>query len=290
MIHSIPHPVSEGLARENEVHRERVGNVTAADLRAKYPTLEAFYAAYLHSAEGRQLFAALQTVPVAARVLDVGAGYGTIAVCLAAHGYRVAAAEPAPALCRYIEQAQQAFGLNFPVYNVTGEYLHALPDRDFDVCMFNASLHHCDDPRQALANGFALLKPGGRLFLMNEPLLQGFRSKRWFERSRAQGKWVTGDYGGNEHIYYYGEYRALLRQAGFDDIQDMIAYRYQHPESYLRYLQSMNAGRMSLLLRQLHYGAIARCLRLGVFGKPLLGTLKRLSLLQTNFLAVKKAA
>jgi SAM-dependent methyltransferase len=290
MIRYIPHPVSEGLARENAVHEEHVGNVTADEIRAAQPSRETFCADYLAGAEGQQLLAALAAVPVGARVLDVGAGYGTIAICLAAHGYRVTAAEPSPALCRRIEKLQEVYELPFDICNVTGEYLHELPEWDFDVCMFNASLHHCDEPLRALANCFELLRPGGRLLLMNEPLLQGFRSKAWFSRSREEGKWITGDYGGNEHIYYYREYHSMLRQAGFDHIEDVIAYRYRHPGSYLRYLKSVNASPLALLVRQAHYRSIAGCFRLGIFGKPVLGALKRLSLLQTNFLAVKKAA
>jgi SAM-dependent methyltransferase len=256
-------------------------------IQAIYPACTDFCHDYAASAEGQQLREVLRQVPPGARVLDVGAGYGIIAIYLASQGYRVCAVEPSPDLCAYIQRAATLYGLALDIFNVSAECLDLLPKRNFDLCMFNASLHHCDDPLQALAHCHDLLAPTGKLALLNEPLLHFFRSKAWFERQLESGSLVTGDYGGNEHIYYYHEYRAMLARAGFGDVADFVAFRYRDPSSYFRALNYQKAKKMSVLVRKVYYNSIAGLLRLGMCGKPALYLLKRLSLLQTNFVAAR---
>jgi SAM-dependent methyltransferase len=289
MIHRIPFLPSPDMRRENEVHRERVSGWTADVIRATYPTAEDFFKAYRDSAEGQQLREVVQSLKPGVRILDVGAGHGIIAIYLASLGFQVAAVEPSPDLCDYIERAANLYGMKLDIYNLSAEYLHLLPSGGFDLCMFNASLHHCDNPVRALANCHDLLAPDGKLALLNEPLLQFFRSKAWFARRLEQGGLVAGDYGGNEHIYYYHEYRSMLERAGFTDIADAVALRYRDPASYFRVLSYEKAATLSVALRKLYYGTIAALLRLGACGQPAVQLLKRLSLLQTNFVATRSS-
>ncbi len=290
MIRRMPFPQSAALQRELEAHRKSMPTCSVEKIRGWYPTREDFCRNYVNSAECRQLAAVLRDLAPGASLLDIGAGYGIIAIYLASQGYRVTAAEPSPELCDYIDNAARLYGLTLDVCNVSAEYLHQLVAASFDACLFNASLHHCDDPAQALANCHALLRPGGKVALLNEPLLQFFRSKAWFNRQLDTGQLLVGDYGGNEHIYYYHEYRALLARAGFSDISDFVAFRYRHPASYFRVLHSEKARSISFLVRRLYYSAIAGLLHLGLVGRPAVGLLKRLSLLQTNFVAMKPQA
>ncbi len=125
---------------------------------------------------------------------------------------------------------------------------------------------------------------------MNEPVLQCFRSRTWFQNQLDQGTLIVGDYGGNEHIYYRREYLDMLLQAGFEQVRDNLAYRYQQPASYLRYLQSVGAGRLSRLRRALYYRFIHGLTCLGFVGQPLLALLRRLSLVQVNFTGRKPTA
>jgi SAM-dependent methyltransferase len=287
MIERIPFPQSPEMQQENEVHREQAAAWTTEVIRATYPTREDFFRHYAGSAEGRQLLQVLETVPQGARVLDVGAGYGIIPIYLASLGYQVSAAEPSPDLCEYMERAANLYGVPLSIYHISAEYLDRLRAEPFDLCLFNGSLHHCDDPVHALTNCRDLLKTGGKLALMNEPLLQFFRSKRWFHRLHEHNALIAGDYGGNEHIYYYHEYRSMLARAGFATIADFPAFRYRDPASYLHVLEYEKAKPLSVLTRKLYYRTIGGLLRLGVCGKPAVFVLKRLSLLQTNFVATR---
>jgi 2-polyprenyl-3-methyl-5-hydroxy-6-metoxy-1,4-benzoquinol methylase len=287
MVHHIPFPLSAGMRRENEAQRAFISGWNIEDVRTCFPDGQAYCRKYSASAEGQQLLRLLNRLQPGARILDVGAGYGTIAVCLASLGYRVTAVEISPDLCAHLERVAKLYGLSIGIYHVSAECLDQLPETGFDACMFNASLHHCDDPERALANCHDLLTPGGQLFMLNEPVLQFFRTKAWFARKLTQGTLITGDYGGNEHTYRYRDYPKMMRRAGFEHIRDFLALRYTQPHNYLRYLSAQGASRTSLLARKLYYAAMSRICRAGVLGKLVLFVLKHLSLLQTDFVAVK---
>jgi SAM-dependent methyltransferase len=290
MIHQIPHEVSDALRKECEAHAQAAAVCTAEVMRRNAPTADDFLRDFLARPEGAQLLEAVRPLPAGARILDVGAGFGLVAVTLATRGFRVGVVEPALALCGYIERAATLYGLDIDIYHVSAECMDRVPADGFDACLFHASLHHCDDPVRALANARGLLAPGGRVLLLNEPLLQAFRTRAWFQRQLDSGTLVTGDYGGNEHIYYYHEYRAMLRRAGFEEVRDSVALRYRDPQSYLAYLASSSGGRASLTGRRVYYGLVRGLTRAPLAGPLALGLLKRLSLVQTNFTAVKPAA
>ena len=290
MIHQLTHEVSEGLRRENEAYRVAAEGATTEWMRSQFRSVEDYFRDYRDSAEGAQLREALNEIPRGARILDIGAGYGKVAFYLISLGYPVTALEPSLDVCRYMERIADLFGIELKICQATAEVMNRLPVRRFDACMFNASLHHCEDPLRALSNCHKVLAPGGKVFLLNEPLLQRFRSKAWFARQLEGESLVTGDYGGNEHTYYRQEYLAMLRQAGFTDVRDRISLRYVSPGSYLKSLKANQACRWSMRARRLYYGAIGTLSRSGMLGKPVLGMMNALSMLQTNFMATKRSA
>jgi SAM-dependent methyltransferase len=285
MIHPIPHRISDGLRKENASHAEALAGWDIEVFRRQFPTAQSYASAFLATAEGRQFAHVLRELPPGSKVLDIGPGYGRSAIYLAGRGYRVAAVEPAPALCQLIDRLAGLYEFALDVYHAPAEAIDQLPEKDFDACVFSASLHHCDDPLKALTNCYEVLAPGGRLFILNEPQLHFFRSKRWFARQLEQGTLVTGDYGGNEHTYYHHEYRAMLHRAGFRQVRGRLSNRYREPDGYLGYLRAQGNGSRSIRLRQLYYRAVRLLDRGPRPGRTVLDALKRLSLVQTYFTA-----
>lgn len=285
MIHFIPHPVSDGLRAETEVHDRGVREEALEHLRAGSLETATLVSSFLATPEGLQYARALEKVPAGGRVLDIGVGGGQSSLYLAARGYRVTAVEPSRGLCRLVESLALAYRLPLEVVHCAAEYLDRLPACDFDACVFNASLHHCDDPAAALRNCYALLRPGGRIFLLNEPILRLHWSKARFARLLRERPQDLAHYGGNEHTYYYHEYVRMLRQAGFRRVRNRLSLRYEQPRTYLAFLRGNGLSGARILARRLYYHAVHGLSRTGPLGWPVLALMRRLSLLQSYFTA-----
>lgn len=287
MIHRIPHPISTGLQTELEAHQLCLDDGALGRFMELYPTREELVQSFLAEASGLQYADALKDLPAGQRIVDIGVGFGHSSLFMAAKGYAVSAVEPSVGMCEVIEQRAQKYGLALDIYSVTAESLDRMPARDFDACAFNASFHHCDDPLLALRNCHKLLRPGGKIFLLNEPILQFYRSKAKFYRMLEENPDEIGHYGGNEHIYYHHEYLRMLREAGFRNIRSPISPRYVQPESYLAILERLHTAPRKIRLRRYYYGGVRMLTRVGPLGWPALAVLRRLSMLQSYFLAEK---
>jgi len=88
--------------------------------------------------------------------------------------------------------------------------MNQIPMRDcvFDVVFMAATLHHSSDIQATLKQVHATLKPGGRLVLINEPVVGIFASKHL--------DCPEVEHGINEHVYRYLEYRRALKQLKFN--------------------------------------------------------------------------
>jgi SAM-dependent methyltransferase len=157
-------------------------------------------------------------------LLDIGAGWGLTSAYLAIKSYTVTCLDPSLKSCQGMEEFFRGLSLNNSIYCGTAEALAQIPGV-FDYVVFWSSLHHCDDPLLALSNAYDKLRPGGWVVLY-EPVLRFYRSKKWFYRMMEKNPRKVGHYGGNEHIYRYGEYLDLLTRAGFKRISGVPSQRY----------------------------------------------------------------
>jgi SAM-dependent methyltransferase len=135
------------------------------------------------------------------RVLDAGAGVGTLTIELAPHVAELVALEPESELLPHL-QARAAVLPNVEVVQAGVEALPSLGLKPFDAVVCSNVLEHVVDERAALAGIRSVLRPGGVLLLLvpAHPLLFG-------EIDRAVG-----------HVRRYTarSLRAALDGAGFD--------------------------------------------------------------------------
>lgn len=120
------------------------------------------------------------------RLLDVGAGPGTITVDLAALVSRVTATEIGPeelALTRRAATERGSANIDFEVADV-----HALPfaDDTFDVAHAHQVLQHIGDPVQALREMARVVKPGG-IIAVRDADYSGFI---WWPRLPLLDTWL----------------------------------------------------------------------------------------------------
>lgn len=105
----------------------------------------------------------------AARVLDVGCGFGRHSVELARRGFHVLGIDPAAAMIRAAREKAQEAGVDVNFQQVAAEGYFPAEPFDAALCLFTTlgqvQPESDDDNRDLLANVFNSLKEGGRFAL-----------------------------------------------------------------------------------------------------------------------------
>lgn len=288
----IDYDKGKGLEKEIEVHRKQFATFSETEYLSNYPTSESYFRDWVFSIHGIEFQKQIEKFSASCRVLDVGAGRGKSSIYLASKGHRVSVVEPSLEYCRLVKSAADLYGLSLTIYNCNAESIHKI-DKLFDLVIFNASFHHCDEPIKVLANCYNSLVEGGKTILVNEPILQFYKTKQSFYERLETHPEEMGHYGGNEHIYRFQEYVAMLKTGGFKNIAiephvcvTDYQLRVQQAEVKTSQGKPLYNSKMLLLKKTWYYWGY-KFKNGGLLGKLILGLLKRLSMLPATFIASK---
>ncbi len=284
-IKEINFSVPEGLAKEMKT----LSSLGVSHALSFYKDPKQYYQEYLDKADGQELIRRIYSYGKNLKILDIGVGMGQSSFYLSDIGHKVTVVEPSLECCQIIDGLSIKFRSNINVFQCSGEDMHKIDYSDFDLCIFNSSLHHCYDPGAALKNCYDLLKTSGQLLVINELFLKPYQSKERFYRKLESNPVSMGNYGGNEHAYYHGEYKEMLNCAGFLEITEHIPFSYEDIRSIIK--QKMSAmingqymySDISLLYRYIWYLLAKRLVRI----KLIANLLTKLSFINSSFEAIK---
>ncbi len=99
-------------------------------------------------------------------VADFGCGSGTLSVEIARWAKRVIAIDQNRVALDQARQRAEAEGLENIRFLRQDLQRLTLPDAQLDLVVVSQSLHHMQDPRAVLGEAFRILKPGGRLIVL----------------------------------------------------------------------------------------------------------------------------
>jgi SAM-dependent methyltransferase len=147
------------------------------------------------------------------RLLDVGSNTCWASNVFAREGLEVVALDIATALMQGLKTADWWFesGEVFFERMLSVMYDPALASESFDYVFCCEVLHHNDvaNLNRTLEELYRVLKPGGTLFLVNEPM----RFPLMLKRDHAE---EVAEYEGNEHVHFFHQYFRAARRAGFE--------------------------------------------------------------------------
>ncbi|MCW1883186.1 metalloregulator ArsR/SmtB family transcription factor [Luteolibacter flavescens] len=151
-------------------------------------------------------------------VADLGAGEGTLAQMLARQAERVIAVDLSPKMVEFGSELARRHELANLEYRLGDIEEPPLEDASVDLAFLSQALHHAGTPEKALLQAFRIVKPGGRLVVLD--LLQ-----HTFEQARElyADVWLG---------FSEGELAAMLEKAGFVDIETAVVDREPEPPHF----------------------------------------------------------
>jgi SAM-dependent methyltransferase len=151
-------------------------------------------------------------------VADLGAGEGTLAQMLARQADQVIAVDLSPKMVEFGRELALKHELPNLEYRLGDIEEPPLDDASVDLAFLSQALHHAGSPEKALQQAFRIVKPGGRLVVLD--LLQ-----HTFEQARElyADVWLG---------FSEGELAAMLEKAGFVNIETAVVDREPEPPHF----------------------------------------------------------
>jgi ubiquinone/menaquinone biosynthesis C-methylase UbiE/biotin operon repressor len=151
-------------------------------------------------------------------VADLGAGEGTLAQLLAQRAERVIAVDLSPKMVEFGQDLARRNGLANLEYRLGDLEEPPIEDGTVDLAILSQALHHAEHPRRAVEAAYRILRPGGRLIVLD--LLQ-----HPFEEARElySDRWLG---------FSESELAGMLERAGFAEIETLVADREAAPPRF----------------------------------------------------------
>jgi ArsR family transcriptional regulator len=144
-------------------------------------------------------------------IADLGAGEGTLSQLLAQRAKQVIAVDNSEKMVEFGSELARTHGVGNLVYR-KGD-LEALPVEDgaVDLALFSQSLHHAQHPRKAVEEAWRILRPGGRIAILD-------LARHHYEQAREMYADVWLGFTEVELLGY-------LEKAGFAEGRTMVVHR-----------------------------------------------------------------
>lgn len=150
-------------------------------------------------------------------VADLGAGEGTLSQLLAQRAEQVIAVDLSPKMVEYGQNLAKQNGLPNLEYRLGDIENPPIQNSSVDLAILSQALHHAEHPEKAVGAAHRILRPGGRLIILD--LLQ-----HSFEEARElyADRWLG---------FSESRISTMLEKSGFSQIETIIADKEEeHPK------------------------------------------------------------
>lgn len=157
-------------------------------------------------------------------VADLGAGEGTLSQLIAQRAKKVIAVDNSEKMVKFGQNLAKENGLPNLEYRLGDIESPPIDDSSIDLAILSQALHHAEHPSKALSEAHRILKPGGRLIVLD--LLQ-----HTFEKARELyfDTWLG---------FPEAELAEMITSAGFSEVETAIVDREEIPPNFQTLLAS----------------------------------------------------
>ena len=152
-------------------------------------------------------------LPAASTVLELGAGWGNVAIALARTGHSVTVIDVEMNFVRLLTERCRRKNLSLEVIHGDFSAIDRL-DRTFHTVLFVESFHHSADHQALIASLGRLVAPGGQLVFAGEPIDAAFPVP-WGLRLDGESLWAIRRYGWLELGFREDYFCSLLARHGW---------------------------------------------------------------------------
>ena len=150
-------------------------------------------------------------------VADLGAGEGTLSQLLAQRAEKVIAIDLSPKMVDYAQKLAVSNGLTNLEFRIGDIEDPPIADSSIDLAILSQALHHAENPQRAIHSAHRILRPGGRLIVLD--LLQHNFSEA---RELYADRWLG---------FSESQIASMFEKAGFTGIETVIADKEEtHPK------------------------------------------------------------
>ena len=146
-------------------------------------------------------------------IADLGAGEGTIAQLMAQRAEKVIAIDNSEKMVEFGSELARKHGITNLEYRLGDLEDVPIPSSTVDLAFLSQALHHAPHPERALAEAWRILKPGGRIAILD-------LNRHQFEEAREMYAdiWLG---------FTELEIEQYLKAAGFQKLETAIGHREQ---------------------------------------------------------------
>jgi ArsR family transcriptional regulator len=144
-------------------------------------------------------------------IADLGAGEGTFSLLLAQRAERVIAVDSSAKMIEVGREQALRHGLKNIEFRLGDIEELPVEASEVDLVFFSQSLHHALHPERAVAEALRILRPGGRIVILD-------LAKHRFEEARElyADEWLG---------FGEAELEAMLEKAGFSSVQTSVVHK-----------------------------------------------------------------
>ena len=144
-------------------------------------------------------------------IADLGAGEGAFALLLAQRATKVIAVDSSAKMIEVVHEQALRHGIDNVEFRQGDMEELPIEDSSVDLVFFSQSLHHALHPQRALQQAFRILRPGGRIVILD-------LAKHRFEEAREM---YADEWLGFSEV----ELESMLAKAGFAKVETSVVHK-----------------------------------------------------------------